>query len=111
MGLCSVHYALSHTGVDSSEAKQRTMTPRPSALSPTRKRVTCSPYWGIFRMLTEQALNLMYQAQFPYRGKPDHKICPCLRHLLRETRSFYINKHETGRRRAVHIVQAWEKAP
>ncbi|GFV17143.1 uncharacterized protein TNCV_3633061 [Trichonephila clavipes] len=42
----------------------------------------------------------MYHAQFPERRMPDHRIYQRLHRQLRETRSFYVTRHDAGRQRA-----------
>ncbi|GFS94063.1 hypothetical protein TNCV_1810841 [Trichonephila clavipes] len=43
----------------------------------------------------------MYHAQLLGRRMPDHRIFHWLHRKLRKTRSFHVNKHDAGRRRAV----------
>ncbi|GFW74099.1 uncharacterized protein TNCV_4176451 [Trichonephila clavipes] len=44
----------------------------------------------------------MYHAQFPDQRIPNHRTFQRLHRQLRETRSFLVTRHDTGRRKAVH---------
>ncbi|GFW67894.1 hypothetical protein TNCV_3872241 [Trichonephila clavipes] len=53
----------------------------------------------------------MYHAQFPDRRMPDHEIFQSLHCQLRETRSFYVTRHDAGRRRSVRNPNLEKKHP
>ncbi|PRD30561.1 UNVERIFIED_CONTAM: hypothetical protein NCL1_26092 [Trichonephila clavipes] len=50
----------------------------------------------------------MYHAQFPDRRMPYHRIFQRLHRQLRQTRSFYITRHDSGQQRAVRILNLEE---
>ncbi|GFW41276.1 uncharacterized protein TNCV_1002691 [Trichonephila clavipes] len=49
----------------------------------------------------DKAALRMCHVQFPVRRKPDHRIFQRLHRQFRETRSFYVTRHDAGRRRTV----------